>query len=255
MRPRSSQACSPPPRARRAARALPRLFEIGRRYFRGEAARATRSRRWAWCWLARRRRAAGPQPSRRASMLTTPRPRRWRCSMPPGHRSPTFRSWALTVWGRGRSSTPVSRPRCRSAPGPCSPASARYIPPRSRPSTSTGRSWRSNCSSMRSRHARMRSSPARPTPRPRSSRHSDFAFLVPAELAAGDLVARGSRRGQAASWPLRSLTSSPARACPKAEIGGTKSRFSPATRALPIARSRRFGQGVAGAARGRELRG
>ncbi len=97
-----------------------RLFEIGRRYLRGDSGRATSGRRWPCCWPARRSRAAGRAARRKRSTPSTPRPRRWRCSPKPGRRSTSCRSWGK----RDRSSIPASRPRCGSGPRPCSRASA-----------------------------------------------------------------------------------------------------------------------------------
>ncbi len=110
-----------------------RLFEVGRRYLRGErAARATSVRPSASCWQATRRRVAGRRARPRRSTPTTPRPRRSRCSRPRARRSPTCRSSARPV----RNSIPASRARCGWGRRRCSRASVRCILRRSRRSTS-----------------------------------------------------------------------------------------------------------------------
>ena len=148
---------------------------------------------------------------RRASTPMTPRRRRWRSSPPPARRSTICRCSAMP-----RPSTiPASRDGSASARRPCSPSSARSTPGWRRRSTSTARSPRPRSSSTPSRQKRgaaghMRSAYAPP---PLQAVKRDFAFLVPAELPADELLraVRGADKAAIVGGePVRRLHRSPA---------------------------------------------
>ena len=166
----------------RAARRSIRLFEIGRRYL-AEAERPTlglvlAGPRGPRHWARQGRRASTPIDAKAEALAILA-----------AAGAPVDNLQVLGDASARLPSRPVGAalPRARR---PCSPSSARSIRASPRRSTSTGRWSRPRSSSTRSRQKRgaaghMRSAYAPP---PLQAVTRDFAFLVPAELPAGELL-------------------------------------------------------------------
>ena len=224
---------APQPRPRRvvgpAVRARPPL---SRRRRASDAVAAARRRQ--------ARRAAGSRARRRRSTRSTPRPKCWRCSRRPARRSPTCSSSPTP----DRPGTRAARRRSASAPRRSLAALRRASPApaeeprragraRSRPKSTSTRSRR-RASSGRARAAF--------APPALQAVTRDFAFIVPADLAADALVRaiRGAdkaaitgvaavrpvrERATACRWRSKSRSSRARRASPTTQIGEISKRI------------------------------
>ena len=152
------------------------------------------ARRWAWCWPATRARAAGATARRRASTPIDAKAEALALLEAAG--APVDESAGDGRGGRRLASRPVGH---AAAGAEDRARRVRHAPParRSRRSTSTATSPRSSCTSTRCRRS-ARTGFMRPayTPPALQAVTRDFAFLVPAGLAAGDAGPRGQGRGQ-----------------------------------------------------------
>ena len=217
-----------------------RLFEIGRRYLRGEAGAS--DERPTLARAARRREGAarlGDAARRGRSTRSTPRPRRSRCSPKPARRSTSCRSWEKP----GRSSIPGQSATLRLGPktvlarfGALHPATlaafdvdgpvvAVELFLDAIPARKGGESF------ARAAYA----------PPALQAVTRDFAFLVPAELPAGDLLraVRGADKANIVDARVFDAVRRPGRARGPASRWRSRSRSSRARRATPTRSSRR----------------